>query len=70
LPSSSKPPSNGELVAVWLAVGVMFALLVGTAAGFLGWLCSHSLAAALLTAGAAFGSALTLMILVIQLLRR
>jgi hypothetical protein len=34
------------------------------------WRCDHSLAAALLTAGTAFGGALTLIILVIQLLRR
>jgi hypothetical protein len=70
LPPSAKPPSNGELVAVWFAIGVMFALLVGTAARLWSQRQRRNPAAALLTAGAAFGGALTLMILAIQLLRR
>ena len=70
MPPSAKPPSNGELVAIWFAISLIFALLVGSGAGLLDWRGGHSPTTALLAAGAAFGGALTLMILVINLLRR
>jgi hypothetical protein len=67
---STKPPGRDELVAVWFALGLIFALLVGTAGALLGWCTGQSPAAAVLTGGYVFGGTLTLAILVIRLLRR
>lgn len=66
----AKPPGSDELVAVWFALGLIFALLVGIVGGLLGWRSGQSLAAAALTGGYVFGGTLTLAILVIKLLRR
>ena len=50
--------------ALWVALGLMLALLVGVAAGILAWMGGQHPAAAVLTGGAAFGGtvALTLMV--------
>ncbi len=70
LAESTKPPARDELVAVWFALGLIFALLVGTAGGLLGWRAGQSPATAVLTGGYVLGGTLTLAILVIKLLRR
>jgi hypothetical protein len=70
LAKSSRPPTQDDLLAVWLALSLMFALLVGTAGGFLGWRSGQGPAAAVLTGGYVFGGTLTLAILMIKLLRR
>ena len=67
---SPTPPAKDELVAVWFALGLLFALFVGTAAGILWWRSGQSVAAAALTGGASFGGTVSLVVLVIKLLRR
>jgi hypothetical protein len=67
--ASSGPPKD-PLLAVWFALGLIFAVLVGTAAGILGWLSGEKIAAAVLTGSGAFGGTITLVLLVINLFRR
>ena len=67
---SPRPLAKDDLLAVWFALALMVALLVGTAGGFLGWRSGQGPAAAVLTGGYVFGGTLTLTILVIKLLRR
>lgn len=64
----SSAPLDDRLVPIWFAIGLVFALLVGTCAGILGWLSGQDVAAALLTGGMAFGGTVTLVALVINLL--
>jgi hypothetical protein len=66
----SSPSPKDRLVPVWLAIGVLFALFIGTCAGVLEQLSDHSPAAAVLTGGMCFGSTVTLVVLIIGLLRR
>ncbi len=66
--SSSSPEDS--LVPVWLAIGVLFALFVGTCAGILDKLGGQSVPAAVLTGGMCFGSTVTLVVLIIGLLRK
>ena len=66
----SSPSPEDRLVSVWLAIGVLFALFVGTCAGMLGRLSGQSVAAAVLTGGTCFGGTVTLVVLIIGLLRR
>ena len=56
------------LVPVWFAIGLIFALFVGTCAGVLGWLGGQDVPAAVLTGGMSFGGTVTLVALVINLL--
>jgi hypothetical protein len=58
------------LLAVWFALGLIFALFVGTASGILGWLSGEKIAAAVLTGFATLGGTVTLVLLVINLFRR
>lgn len=67
---SARQPAKDDLLLVWLALGLMFALLIGTAGGLLAWRSGQSPAAAILTGGYCFAGALTLIILLIKLLRR
>lgn len=75
-PSSADPVirssalTDDRLVPVWLAIGLIFALLVGVCAGTLVRLSGQQVPAALLTGGAAFGGTLTLVTLIIGLLHR
>ncbi len=68
--ASSSPSPEDRLVPVWLAIGTLFALFIGTCAGVLTRLSGKDAAAAVLTGGACFGSTLTLVVLIISLLRR
>jgi hypothetical protein len=64
---TSTPPDD-RLVPVWLAIGLVFALLVGIIAGVLGRLSGQGVAAAILTGGASFGGTVTLVAVIINLL--
>ena len=57
------------LMPVWLAIGLLFAVLVSVGAGVLAWLGGAQVAAAILTAGGAFCASVTLIILIIKLFR-
>ena len=67
---SSTPPVRDPLVSIWLAIGLVFALFVGTGAGVLSWLSGQSIATGVLVGGASFGGTVTLVVLMINLLRR
>jgi hypothetical protein len=41
-----KQPESDPMLAVWFAVGLLFALFVGTGAGILGWVSGRGVAAA------------------------
>jgi hypothetical protein len=66
----NKQSEPDPMLAVWFAVGLLFALFVGTGAGILGWVSGQGVAAAVLTGGATFGGTVTLAVLVISLLRQ
>jgi hypothetical protein len=66
--ASSDGPS-GSLLAVWIVITGLTAVLVGTGAGVLGWLSGQTPAGAVLTGGLAFGGTVTLVILIINALR-
>ena len=55
---------------MWFALGLIFAVFVGTAAGILGWLGGEKIAAAMLTGFGACGVTISLVVLVIKLFRR
>jgi hypothetical protein len=57
------------MLPVWFALGLLFALFVGTGAGLLAWGSGQSVAAAVLTGGITCGGTVTLVVLVINLLR-
>jgi hypothetical protein len=63
-------PPKDPFLAVWFALGLLFALIVGVVAGVLGRLGGDGLATAVLTGGGAFGGTLTLVVLVIKLFKR
>jgi hypothetical protein len=52
--------------ALWLAVAVLAAALIGTAAGVTSWISSRDAAGALLVGGGAFGGTLLLVLTVIR----
>jgi hypothetical protein len=49
-------------LAVWVALGIVFGLFVGTAAGLLTWVDGSSPAAAIMFGGAAFTGAVVLFV--------
>lgn len=65
---SSSRHGNNPLMAVWVAISVLFSLLVGVGAGVLAWLGGVSAESSILTAGGGFGGSLTLCVLIIKLL--
>jgi hypothetical protein len=67
---STKQPVDDSQLWLWLALGLVFALFVGTSAGVLGWLSGQGVAAAVLTGGASFGATVTLVVLVVGLMRQ
>jgi hypothetical protein len=67
MPEPFNGPTGGRLVPVWLAIGVVFACLIGTGAGTLAWLNGDKVPAAVLSAGGAFLATVTLVILIISL---
>jgi hypothetical protein len=67
MPQSTHGPLGGQLIFVWLAIGVVLALLAGTGAGVLAWLSGDKIPTAILKGGGAFAGTLTLEILIIGL---
>jgi hypothetical protein len=59
---------GAPLLPVWIALSVLFALVVGSAAGVLAWLGGQTAALAVLTGGEAFVSTLTVGLVIIALL--
>jgi hypothetical protein len=66
LSNSSYVPAR-QLVPVWLAIGIVFALLAGAGAGYLAYLSKNNIPTAILKGFGAFAATLTLEILVIGL---
>jgi hypothetical protein len=66
--SNSINMSAGQLVTVWLAIAIVFALLMGTGAGYLAYLSGDKIPTAILKGCGAFAATLTLEILVMGLL--
>jgi hypothetical protein len=60
---------DSRLVGLWVAVAVLFGLIVGAAAGVIAWSGGHHTAAAMLAGGGACGGTITLGVLVINTLR-
>ena len=67
MPQSSYTPAGAGLVPVWLAIGTVFALIIGAGAGVLAWLAGDTVPAAILKGGGAFVATITLVILIIGL---
>lgn len=61
--------SAGDMFGVWLAIAVIVAVLVGTAAGVLMWLDCRRITRAVLMGGAAFAGTITLFALIITAAR-
>ena len=66
-PRASPPDSSvGSERALWLAIALLSAVLVGAAAGLLTWTGGANPANAVLAGGGAFGAATLLLLTVIQ----
>jgi hypothetical protein len=60
--------TGAPLLLVWIALNVLFALLVSFVAGVLAWLGGQTAALAALTGGEAFGGTLTVALAIIAIL--
>jgi hypothetical protein len=60
---------DSAVKALWVALCMMLALLVGVAAGVLAWLGGQHVPSAILIGGGAFGGTLTLALMVMNALR-
>jgi hypothetical protein len=69
-PHEKQPGPPDPTLALWFALGLLFALFPATGAGVLAWLSGQSVAAAVLTGVMTFGGTVTLVVLVIGLLRQ
>jgi hypothetical protein len=70
MPQSSKGPSGDWHTPLWVAIGLVGALLVGEGAGILGWLSGDKVPTAILQGGGAFIATLTTVVLIIGLFRK
>jgi hypothetical protein len=70
MPQSSKGPSGDWHTPLWMAIGLVGALVVGESAGILAWLSGDKVPTAILQGGGAFVATLTVVILIIGLFRR
>lgn len=66
----SKRPNGDRLKAVWIAIGIVLALLVGESAGILAWLGGNKIPAAILEGGGAFIATITVVVLIVGLFPR
>jgi hypothetical protein len=64
---SSTSPQGAD--PLWVALSLLLALFIATAAGVLGWLSGQPVAAAILTGGVAFTLTATLAILILNAVR-
>jgi hypothetical protein len=64
--SGAPPQGTGPL---WVALSLLLALFVGTAAGVLAWLSGQPVATAIFEGGAAFGGTAALAILILNAVR-
>jgi hypothetical protein len=69
MPQYSKEPDRDRLISVWIAIGIVSALVVGESAGILAWLSGEKIPAAILAGGGALGT-ITVVVLIIGLFRR
>jgi hypothetical protein len=60
--------TNG-ILAVWIALSIVFGLIVGAAAGALSWIDGSSPAAAILVGGGSFAGATAFVLAIILLFR-
>src|SRR6266516_3148176 len=67
MPQAASGPVGGQVLPVWLAIGAVFALVVGAGAGILAWLGGDNVPTSILKGGGAFGATFTVVILVIGL---
>jgi len=58
------PPHDSSINALWVAFALLFAIIVGVSAGFLGWRGGQHPTIAILTGGAAFSGAVMLQLLI------
>jgi hypothetical protein len=70
MPGSSKRPSEDRLMPIWIAIGIISAMIIGESAGLLAWLSGDKVPAAILAGGGAFGATITVVVLMIGLFRR
>jgi hypothetical protein len=70
MPGSPKEPSGDRLIPVWIAIGIISALIIGESAGILAWLSGDKAPAAILAGGGAFVATITVVVLIIGLFRR
>ena len=61
------PPKGAK--SLWVALGLVLALVVGTVAGVLDWLSGQAVAAAILTGGVTFGGAVALALSIFRTMR-
>lgn len=64
-----KVNNNNRLIGLWVAVAVLFGLIVGTAAGVIAWSGGYHAAAAVFAGSSACGGTITLCVLIINTLR-
>jgi hypothetical protein len=70
MPKSSKKQSGDWVIPVWIAIGIISALIIGESAGILAWLSGDKVPAAILAGGGAFVATITVVVLIIGLFRR
>lgn len=68
MPKSTQGSSDPNH-SLWIALAALTALVIGAAAGVLGWLSGQTIAGAVLTGGVALGGTLTLAVLIINSFR-
>lgn len=70
MPQYSKEPDRDRLIPVWIAIGIVSALVVGESAGILAWLSGEKIPEAILAGGGAFVGTITVVVLIIGLFRK
>jgi hypothetical protein len=60
---------DSAIKALWVALCIMFALLVGVAGGILAWLGGQHPPGAILIGGGAFGGTVTVALMIMNVLR-
>jgi hypothetical protein len=58
------PPRDPSINALWVAFALLFSLIIGVAAAFLGWLGGQHPSIAILTGGTGFAGAVALVLMI------